>query len=154
MSNFAPLLGTLACGKYLPMRLSGGLSIELTLADAADAVVAGSSTSYEVQEMSLRCAVSRLDSAVGSSFSQMMMHNKAITLKINTFHTIHQALPAQSSEVNISMARASSRLNAVSISVTGSAAADTPAANKHQTVSYLNPSAFKRRWCCKRCRHT
>ena len=85
MWNMQPLLGILNCGKYLPLRLSGGMQLELTLADAADAVVAGSSTSYEIQEMSLRCAVSKLDSALESSFAQMMMQNRALTLRLNTY---------------------------------------------------------------------
>lgn len=101
MFNFAPLLGVMASGKYLPIRLSGGMQLELTLGDAADAVVAGSSTSYEIQEMSLRCAVAKLDGALESSFSQMMMSNRALTLRLNTYHTQSQALPAGNSEINI-----------------------------------------------------
>ena len=54
MFNFAPLLGVLNCGKMLPIRLSGGMQLELTLADAGEAVVAGSSTSYSIEQMSLR----------------------------------------------------------------------------------------------------
>ena len=78
MFNFAPLLGVMQCGKYLPIRLSGGMQLELTLADAWDAVIAGSSTSYTVQEMSLRCAIAKLDSALESSFSQMLLSNRAL----------------------------------------------------------------------------
>ncbi len=142
MFNFAPLLGVMQCGKYLPIRLSGGMQLELTLGDAADGVVAGSSTSYEIQEVSLRCAVAKLDSALESSFSQMMMSNRALTLRLNTYHTQSQALPAGNSEMNVSLVRAFSRLNALFVSFAGSSAADTPAANKHQVVSFLNPSAF------------
>ena len=142
MLNFAPLLGVMQCGKYLPIRLSGGMQLELTIADAADAVAAGSSTSYDIQEMSLRCAVAKLDSALESSFSQMMMSNRALTLRLNTYHTQSQALPAGNSEMSVSLVRAFSRLNALFVSFAGSSAADTPAANKHQVVSFLNPGAF------------
>jgi len=62
--NFAPLFGLCNCGKLLPLRLSGGITIELTLADADAAVISGSSASYELQEMSIRCSVVKLDSAL------------------------------------------------------------------------------------------
>ena len=67
MFNFQPLLGILNCGKLLPLRLSGGIAIELTLADIGDSCVLG--TSYELQEMSIRCATSKLDSALESTFN-------------------------------------------------------------------------------------
>ena len=142
MWNMQPLLGILNCGKYMPLRLSGGIQLELTLADAADAVVSGSSTSYEIQEMSLRCATSKLDSALESSFAQMMMQNRALTLRLNTYHTQIQSLPAGNTEMSTSLVRAFSRLNAIFISFQGSSAADIPAANKHTTTSFLCPSAF------------
>ena len=109
------------------LRLSGGLQLELTLCDAVDAVVAGSSTSYEIQEMSLRCAVSKLDSALESSFAQMLMQNRALTLRMNTYHSQIQSLPAGNTDMSISLVRAFSRLNALFITFQGSSAADTPA---------------------------
>ena len=47
--NLQPPLGLLSCGKQLPLT-AGGLSLELTFADADSAVTPGSSTSYEIQE--------------------------------------------------------------------------------------------------------
>ena len=118
------------------------MQLELTLADAADAVVSTSSTSYEIQEMSLRCAVSKLDSALESSFAQMMMQNRALTIRMNTYHTQIQSLPAGNAEMSISLVRAFSRLNALFIHFQGSSAADTPPDNKQTTTSFLCPSAF------------
>jgi hypothetical protein len=140
MFNMQPLLGLLNCGKMLPLRLSGGISIELTLADITDSCVVG--TSYELQEMSVRCATSKLDSALESTFNSMLMSNKALTLRINTYHTQSQSLPAGNSDLSISLVRAFSRLNALFISFQGSDAADTPPANKQHTRSFLNPSSF------------
>lgn len=45
MWNMATLLGILNCGNMLPLRVSGGCQVELTLADAADAIVSGTSLS-------------------------------------------------------------------------------------------------------------
>jgi hypothetical protein len=72
----------------------------------------------------------------------MMMSNKALTLRLNTYHTQSQSLPAGNSDLSISLVRAFSRLNAIFISFQGSDAADTPPANKQHTVSFLNPSSF------------
>ena len=122
------------------MRLAGRLSIELLLADAADACVAGSSASYEVQEMSIRCAVSKLDNALESSSAQMRMSNGPINLSLNTYTTQATVLPAGNIEMFISLTRVYSRLNALFISFQGPDAADTPPANKQHTISHLNPS--------------
>ena len=85
----------------------------------------------------------RLGSALESSFAQMLLQNQpALTLRMNTYHTQIQSLPAGNSEMSISLVRAFSRLNALFISFQGSSAADTPAANKHTTTSFLCPSAF------------
>ena len=116
------------------MRLSGGMQLELTFADAVDAVVAGPSTSYEIQEMSPRCAVSKLDSALESNYASMLMQNRALSLRLATTATQIQSLPVGNSDMSISLVRAFSRLNALFISFQGSSAADTPAANKQTTT--------------------
>ena len=140
--NLSPLFGLCNAGKYLPLRLSGGISIELTLCDPEAAVVAGSSTSYELQEMSIRCAVVKLDSALESSFANMLMNNRALTLRYVTHSCQQMILPANSTEMSISPARAYSRLNGLFITFQGSSDSGTPAANKHQCTSFLCPSAF------------
>ena len=53
-----------------------------------------------------------LDSALESSFSQMLMSNRALTFRMNTMHVQSQALPAGSSDLSISLVRAFSRLGA------------------------------------------
>ena len=138
--NFQPLFGLCNCNKLLPIRLSGGITIELTLADADAAVIAGSSTSYELQEMSIRCSVVKLDSALESSFASMLMQNKSLSLRFNTHSCQAMVLQPGSTEMNVSLVRAYSRLNALFISFQGGAGA--PSANTHQTTSFLNPSQF------------
>ena len=75
--NLTPLLGILQCGKYLPLRYMGGMTLEFTLADAAAALHPNSvSQSYNVEQASMRMATVRLDSALESSFSSMMLQGK------------------------------------------------------------------------------
>ena len=140
--NLSPLFGLCNAGKYLPLRLSGRFSIELTLCDPEAAVVAGSSTSYELQEMSIRCAVVKLDSALESSYASMLLNNRALTLRCVTHSCQQMILPANSTEMSISLVRAYSRLNGLFITFQGGSDASTPAANKHQCTSFLCPSAF------------
>ena len=101
--NFQPLFGLCSTGKLLPLRLSGGLTIELTLADADAAVISGSSTSYELQEMSIRCSVVKLDSALESSFASMLMANKSLSLRYNTHSCQAMVLQPGSTEMNVSL---------------------------------------------------
>ena len=138
--NFQPLFGVCACGKMLPVRLSGGLSIELTVADAADSVIDGSSLSYELQEMSIRCAIVRLDSALESSFANMLMQNKSLSLRFITHSCQAMVLQPNSTEMSISLTRAYSRLNGLFITFQGGAG--SPAANSHQCTSFLHPGQF------------
>ena len=70
------------------------------------------------------------------------MANRALTLRMTTFHTQGQVIPAGNNEINVSMVRAFSRLNAAFLSLTGSMAGDTPTAKNHQATSFLNPSAI------------
>ena len=127
MFTMQPLLGLLNSGKLLPLRLSGGISINLTLSDVADSCVVG--TSYELQEMNVRRATSKLDNALRSTFNQMLMSNKALTLRLNTYHTQSQSLQAGNRDLSISLVRAFSRLNALFISFHGSDEADHPSIN-------------------------
>ena len=138
--NFPPLFGLCNAGKLLPLRLSGGITIGITLADAVDSVIAGSSTQYELQEMSVRCAVMRLDSALESSFANMLMQNKSLSLRYITHSCQAMVIRPNSTEMSVSLTRAYSRLNGLFISFQGGAGA--PAANTHQCTSFLNPSQF------------
>ena len=63
-------------------------------------------------------------------------------MRLTSFSTQTAILQPGASEMSISLARAYSRLNALFISFQGSDAANTPAAHKHQTTSFLNPSAY------------
>jgi len=118
------------------------MSLELTFSDADSAVAPGSSTSYEIQECSIRCAVSKLDSALEASYASLLMQNRALTIKIASFSTQASIIPAGNTQMDVSLVRAYSRLNALFVSFQGSSAADTPPANKHDTVSFLNPAQF------------
>ena len=105
MFNLQPLLGVLSCGKQIPLKY-GGISLELTFADAASAVTPTSSTSYEIQEASIRCAVSKLDSALEASYASLLMQNRALTIKISSFSTQASILPAGNTQMDVSMVRA------------------------------------------------
>lgn len=122
--NMNNIFGLCNTGKLLPLKLSGGMS----------AIAAGSSTNYELQEMSMRCSVAKLDSPIESWFASVLMQNKSLSLRYIT-HTCQAMVPQRNSaEMSISLVRAYSRLNRLFIVFQGSSAADTPNPNKHQTI--------------------
>jgi len=148
--NLTPLLGILQCGKYLPLRYMGGMTLEFTLADAAAALHPNSvSQSYNVEQASMRMATVRLDSALESSFSAMMLQGKKLPFNLRTLHVQEQALPASNTEVSVSLVRALSRLAGIFVTFIGpqtyvdaaGATQTTPATQRHLHKSFLNPSA-------------
>ena len=70
------------------------------------------------------------------------MQNRALTLKLTSYSTQTSILPVGNTEMDVSLVRAFSRLNALFITWQGSKAADTPPANNHDAVSFLNPGQF------------
>ena len=148
--NLTPLLGILNCGKYLPLRYMGGLTLEFTLANAADALHPNSaSQSYNVEQAQMRMATVRLDSALENSFSSMLLQGRKLPLNIRTILVQQAALPASNTEVSVSLVRALSRLAGLFVTFIGpqtyvdanGATQQTPATLKHLHKSFLNPSA-------------
>ena len=58
----------------------------------------------------MRMATVRLDSALESSFSSMLLQSKKLPFNIRTLHCQEAALPSGNTEVSVSMVRALSRL--------------------------------------------
>jgi hypothetical protein len=148
--NLTPLLGLLSCGKYLPLRYMGGMTLEFTLGNAQDALHPNSaSQSYNVEQAQMRMATVRLDSALENSFSSMLLQNRKLPFNIRTLHCQEAALPAGNTEVSVSMVRALSRLAGLFVTFIGpqtyvdanGATQNTPATLKHLHKSFLNPSA-------------
>ena len=148
--NMTPLLGLLNAQKYLPLRYMGGMQIEFTLANASEAVHPNSaSSSYQIEQAQMRYSTVKLDSALENSFSQLLLQGRALTFPIKTLHLQQQSLPANNSEVQVSLVRALSRLAGCFITFSGPATyvdasgvtQNTPATQKHIHKSFLNPSA-------------
>jgi hypothetical protein len=74
-----------------------------------------------VSNVKLLCALVRLDSALESSFASLLMQNRALTISFNTCSVQSQVIPAGSSEFQMSVVRAQSRINAVFVSFKGPA---------------------------------
>jgi hypothetical protein len=137
--NFTPLLSILNCGKYLPLAFAP-MQLELTLADSAAALFPGSTGTYQIENMSLRASVVRLDSAVQASFSNLLMQNRALTIPLNTLHVQQQTVPANSTEVNVQAVRAFSRLNVLFVTFLNAPASGNEVYTQPH-VSFPNPSA-------------
>jgi hypothetical protein len=149
--NLTPLLGLLNMDKLLPLKYMGGMQIELTLANASEALHPNSaSQTYQLEQMQFRMSTVSLDSALNNSFSQLLLQGRALQFHYRTIHLQQQALPANNTEVQVSLVRALSRLAGLFVTFTGAQfytdndgnQALTPAINRHLHKSFLNPTSF------------
>jgi hypothetical protein len=148
--NLTPLLGILRANKYLPLRMLG-MQLEFTLANASEALHPNSaSQQYQIEQAQMRMSVVRLDSALENSFNSLLLSGRSISWSVRTLHLQQAALPNGSTEVQVSMVRALSRLAAIFVTFAGAptyldAAGNTlatPANLRHLHKSFLNPTAF------------
>ena len=137
--NLTPLCALLSAGRHLPLQFCP-LTIELTLGDVAAALAPGTTGSYEIEAMSIRASTILLDSALQSSYAQMMLQNRALVIPLRCLHVQQQAVPANQSELQIQSIRAFSRLNAIFYTFLNRETGSNPDYT-HQTVSFVNPSA-------------
>jgi hypothetical protein len=149
--NLTPLLGLLNMDKLLPLKYMSGMQIELTLANASEALHPNSaSQTYQIEQMQMRMSTISLDSALSNSFSELLLRSRALQFHYRTLHIQQQALPAGNTEVQVSMVRALSRLAGLFINFAGPQTysdelgnqLDTPVNQRHLHKSFLNPSAF------------
>ena len=133
MLNLTPMLSILNAGKYLPLAYAP-MQLELTLADSADVLVANTTGTYLIENMSLRASLVRLDSAVQASFANLLMQNRALPIALNTVHTQVVSVPRGSTSIDVQAVRAFSRLNALFVSFI------THGEQSHNGISFHNPS--------------
>lgn len=137
--SLTPLLGFLACKKFLPLRYAP-MQLYIEFADAEDALSPGTvGLTYQVEQLSLRGAVVRLDSALESSYASLLMQNRALTFSMNTVHTQSQAVPVGPS-LTMSAVRAQSRLNALFVTFRG--APNAVDELRHEAISFVNPAIY------------
>lgn len=134
----------------LPLKYLGGMQIELTLANADEALHPfSSSREYSIEQAQMRMSTVSLDSALQNSFNAALLSGKALQFYIKTIHLQQQNLPASSTECQVSMVRALSRLAGLFVSFTGPATylgadgtiQNTDLSHTHLHKSFLNPSA-------------
>jgi hypothetical protein len=144
--SLTPLLGFLSCKKLLPLRYAP-MQLYIEFADFDDALsVTSTGRTFEIEQLSLRGATVRLDSALESSFANLLMQNRALTFSTNTIHTQAQAVPVGTS-LSMSAVRAQSRINAMFVTFRGAETyvdtdGNTQPVNanyNHECTSFLNP---------------
>ena len=114
--SLMPLLGFLQCKKLIPLRIAPiTLIIDFASADDALAPIADSpSRDYVIEQITLRGSTVFLDSALESSYNNLLLSNKALTFSCNTLSTQVQAVPLSS---QLSICRASTITNQRSVRV-------------------------------------
>ncbi|CAE7246378.1 unnamed protein product, partial [Symbiodinium microadriaticum] len=104
------LVGLLGCGKLLPPQLN--LVLEIEFADHAEAVRGGqnSSVDYELQNVRVLASQVTLDSALVESFNRVLLSGRSLVFSYPTVHTQVTSVPAGSTEFNVTVARAYTKL--------------------------------------------
>ena len=137
-------LGIMNCGKLWPIEMAP-LSLEITFAPPADAVIAAandhpvaraSSTNYVVNNLHLQCSQVVVDSALNNSFKSLLASGRSLTIAVQSVFTQAHLLPANSNSAQISMVRALSKLGLAFLSFNTSVSTSTA----HEVTGFGNPS--------------
>ena len=116
--------GFMACGKYVPLLggSAGGWSVELELADPADAVLAhgdeaagGLSQSWAIEDLRLHVDSVTLTTDLANEFAEQLV-NDSILIPFQSIACDMQYFAPGTTDVNISLAKQYSRLNTVTAS--------------------------------------
>ena len=104
------LIGMFNCGKMLPPQLN--LVIEVEFAEPENAMRAGvgSSLSYQIENVRLLADQVTLDSALRESFERILLSNRSLLFSFPSLHVQQSSVPAGSTNYNITVARAFSRM--------------------------------------------
>jgi len=137
--------GLLNCGKWLPAMLlgAGGLTIELEVAAAADAVRAhaGDSTNYVLKDLICHVDSCTLTSELTEQYSSMLLSGRSIMLPYQAMDCSLQYLTATTGSHTLNSAKQWTRLDTmfVSLDMEEPAAAqdDATIKNRHINKFYL-----------------
>ena len=104
------LVGLLNCGKMLPPQLN--LVLEIEWADPADVVRGGtnSSVDYDIQNVRVLASQVTLDSALVESFNRVLLSGRSLVFSYPAVHTQLTSIPAGSTEFNVTVSRAFTKL--------------------------------------------
>ena len=137
-------LGIVNCGKLWPIEMAP-LTLEITFAPPNEAVIgftashpAGvpSTTDYIVNSLHLQCSQVIVDSALNSSFKNLLASGRSLTISIQSVFSQAHILAAGSTSAQISMVRALSKLGLLFLSFQTSVGT----AQQHEVTGFGNPS--------------
>lgn len=126
--QFRPLLGLLNCGKLLPLRYLGQITLELYVASADEWLVdmgAGAvnipgldgnarirTTGWSLAAFQLKCDVCTMDTRLEQDVAKKMLDNKALDFTFPSCFTQRIALPPNEDQPSFAITRALTRLKA------------------------------------------
>jgi hypothetical protein len=108
--------GLLNVKKYWPALLVGqGITFELELASAAEAVLSTGSQDYTLGNLRVLCDSVTCTSELTDQYTSLLLSGKSVFMSLDLTETTQHFLPANSSKFSISSARQFSRLNTLSL---------------------------------------
>eukprot|EP00439_Symbiodinium_sp_Y106_P055542 s1258_g7.t1 len=135
------LVGLLGCGKMLPPQL--GLVLEIEFADPANVVRGGQNSSVDFSIQNIRVLASQvtLDSALVESFNRVLLSGRSLVFSYATLHTQVTSVPAGSTDFNVTVARAYSKLLGAFVTFRANAAPEGVTDLEHPDVQ-ANGTSF------------
>ncbi len=123
---FKPLSGIFSQNKYIPLKYSGPIIIELELcSDSGDPVIladagqstatqyfvaANTSSTWQIENVQVKCDVCTLDNNVENVFTQHMLDGGSFPLRYDNYISQLQPIPAGTVTVMVNVTRTASRL--------------------------------------------
>jgi hypothetical protein len=108
--------GVLNLKKYWPALLvSQGLTFELELAPAAEAVLSTGSQDYTLSNLRVLCDSVTVTSELTDQYSSLVLSGKSVFMSLDLTEVTQHFLPGNSDKFSISSARQFSRLNTLSL---------------------------------------
>ena len=112
-ANYKPMcLGLLHCKKMWPAFASGGgLTLELYL--AKDEECTDGLSDWKLQQMEVKVDTLLMDSALDSSYKNLLLSGKSLSIGYSTFSTIFQSFAKGTANISVPIVKASTRIRSV-----------------------------------------
>ena len=130
--GFTPLSGLLSQSKYIPLRYTTALSIELTVAPSVEWLTNGdvlTNNTWEITQPQLKCDLVNIESALAEQYAAHLLSSAPLPITFSSYHVSTQSLAQNATDFTINLARAVSRLQSVFIFMKGDDTATIKKAN-------------------------
>ena len=119
--SLKPLSGLLSQGKYLPLRYTSGITLEFTVADAAEwlntgtgsGTAATSSASFSITQPEIKCDLVYIAGDLAEQYASYLLNSGPMPIVYSQYFVTSQAVSGTASSLTINLARSCSKLQSI-----------------------------------------